>query len=185
MSAPIDALGARRTLFVEANPDLAAALRARFAKRADVTIAEFAAADRAGNLDFHLTSFDQSSSLLRLKKHAEIYPQIVPARTIPVPAKRLDDALAELNLAAARFDLLALDIQGAELMALRGCSGLVERVQAILCEVSFEELYEGCALADEIDAHLGQFGFARVATATPYHPSWGDGFYVRTAALGT
>lgn len=177
--AAYDSLGATRVLFVEANPDLAAGLRARFADRPEVVIGAFAASDRAGSVAFHLTSFDQSSSLLKLKRHAEIYPEIVPTRTIDVPAKRLDDALVELGLAEAPFDFLALDIQGAELMALRGCPDLLGRVRAVNCELAFEELYEGCALAPAIDAHLAMFGFRRVATATPFHPSWGDGFYMR------
>jgi FkbM family methyltransferase len=177
--AQYDALGARRVVFVEANPGLATGLRARFADRPEVTVGEFAAAAENGHADFHLTSFDQSSSLLKLKRHAEIYPEIVAAGTIRVAKRRLDEALAEMGLAGAAFDLLALDIQGAELLALRGAPDLLGRVRAVNCELAFEELYEGCALAPEIDAHLGGFGFVRVATATPYHPSWGDGFYVK------
>jgi FkbM family methyltransferase len=178
--AQYDALAARRVVFVEANPQLAEGLRARFAGRADVTIGEFAAAAENGETDFHLTSFDQSSSLLKLKRHAEIYPEIVAAGTIPVAKRRLDDALAEMGFSTTPFDLLALDIQGAELMALRGAPALLDRVCAVNCELAFEELYEGCALAPEIDAHLAGFGFARVVTSTPYHPSWGDGFYVKS-----
>lgn len=174
-----DSMGAQRVVFIEANPQLAKQLRARFATRPDVTICEFAAADENGHADFHLTSFDQSSSLLKLKRHAEIYPEIVAAGTIQVIKRRLDDALAETGLADAAFELLSLDIQGAELMALRGAPTLLGRVRAVNCELAFEELYDGCPLATEIDAHLAAFGFARVATATPYHPSWGDGFYVR------
>lgn len=183
--AAYDAMGAQRVVFVEANPDLAAGLRARFKDRPEVTVGEFAASDRAGRATFHLTSFDQSSSLLELKRHRDIYPEIVPAGTVEVHAKRLDDALVELGLGAARFDLLALDIQGAELMALTGCPDLLGRVRAINCELAFEELYAGGALAPAIDAHLATFGFRRVSTATPFHPSWGDGFYVRGSASET
>jgi len=177
--ATYDAMGVGRVVFVEANPNLADALRARFASRPNVSIFAFAAGEAPSEAEFHLTSFDQSSSLLKLKRHAEIYPEIVETGTIKVPVRRLDDALADAGFAAARFDLLNLDIQGAELMAMRGCPDLVGRVCAINCELAFEELYEGCALAPQIDAHLAGFGFVRVATATPYHPSWGDGFYVK------
>ncbi len=173
------AMGATRIVLVEANPDLAADLRRNFAADPAVTVVAIAAGETDGEADFHLTSFDQSSSLLKLKRHADIYPEIVAAGTIRVPVRRLDGALEELGLGTARFDLLSLDIQGAELMALRGCPDLLARVAAVNCELCFEELYEGCALAPDIDAHLAQFGFARVATATPYHSSWGDGFYVR------
>ncbi len=177
--ATYKAMGATRIVLVEANPALAEALRETFAGDPAVSIAAIAAGEADGEADFHLTSFDQSSSLLKLKRHAEIYPEIVAAGTIRVPVRRLDGALAGMGMGTARFDLLSLDIQGAELMALRGAPDLLARVAAVNCELCFEELYEGCALAPDIDAHLGGFGFTRVATATPYHSSWGDGFYVR------
>lgn len=177
--ATYKALGATRIVLVEANPELARALEKTFAGDPAITIASVAAGEADGEADFHLTSFDQSSSLLKLKRHADIYPEIVASGTIRVPLRRLDGVLAGLGLGTARFDLLSLDIQGAELMALRGCPDLLARVSAVSCELCFEELYEGCALAPDIDAHLAKSGFARVATTTPYHSSWGDGFYVR------
>jgi FkbM family methyltransferase len=177
--ATYKAMGASRIVLVEANPGLAESLRRTFAGDLAITVAAVAAGEADGEADFHLTSFDQSSSLLKLKRHAEIYPEIVASGTIRVPVRRLDGVLAGLGLATARFDLLSLDIQGAELMALRGSPDLLARVSAVCCELCFEELYEGCALAPDIDAHLAKFGFTRVATTTPYHSSWGDGFYVR------
>lgn len=177
--ATYKALGARRIVLVEANPALAAELREAFAGDPAFAIAAVAAGESDGDADFHLTSFDQSSSLLKLKRHAEIYPEIVAQGTIRVPVRRIDRILDELGLAAEPFDLLSLDIQGAELMALKGAPSLLRRVHAINCELCFEELYEGCALAGDIDAFLGEQGFMRVATAAPYHSSWGDGFYVR------
>ena len=79
--------------------------------------------------------------------------------------------------------MLSFDIQGAELLAFQGSINLLKHIEAINTEVNFEELYEGCALIDQIDDFLNLHGFQRVKTTTPYHPSWGDAFYVKKTII--
>jgi hypothetical protein len=76
-----------------------------------------------------------------------------------------------------------MDIQGAELLALQGAVETLQSIDAINTEINYEELYEGCALVHQLDDFLAHQGFTRVATVTPYHPSWGDAFYVRNDRL--
>ena len=110
-------------------------------------------------------TFDQSSSILPLKRHLEVYPEIVETGVIEVPARTLDGLLTELGRGPADFNLLVLDVQGAELLVLRGATAALEGCDAVVAEVSFEELYEGCALAADLDAFLGERGFERIATS--------------------
>jgi len=70
-------------------------------------------------------------------------------------------------------------VQGAERMVLEGAGELLRHVDLVSLEVNFEELYEGCAQIEAIEAMLGDKGFRRVALASPYHPSWGDAVYAR------
>ena len=51
----------------------------------------------------------------------------------------------------------------------------------MLSEINFAELYDGCALAPELDGFLADRGFRRVATSCFHHPTWGDALYLRTA----
>jgi FkbM family methyltransferase len=51
-------------------------------------------------------------------------------------------------------DLLWMDLQGAELMALRGAARVLERVRAIYVEVTFRPMYEGQPLFHEVHRHL-------------------------------
>lgn len=166
-------------VFVEANPDLATALRKRFASETDVVVIEAAASQQAGEATFNITSMDQSSSLLPLKEHANLYPKIGVDRQITVRTERLDALLAEHGVDPAALNFVAMDIQGAELMALRGAEDLLAHIQALQIEVNYKELYDGCALIGEIDAYLNGFGFIRVMTTTPYSDTWGDALYVR------
>lgn len=172
-------LGFKRILFVEANPEVFRRLHARIGGEEGVILANVAVSDRSGTVQLNVTSMDQSSSILPLKTHAEIYPSIRVVNTVEVRALTIDELLSELQLDPADFNYLNLDIQGAELMALRGAARTLQHIEAVNTEVNFAELYAGCALIKQLEEHLAGHGLNRVALARPYHPTWGDGFYVR------
>jgi len=122
-----------------------------------------------------------ASSILSIKHHADVFPDITETAQIRVPAQTLDGLLAERQYAANAFNIAVLDIQGAELLALRGATGLLERLEGLLVEINFAELYENCAQIEDIDDFLAARGFVRVMTMSPYKSSYGDAFYLRTA----
>lgn len=170
-------------LLIEANPDVFERLQNNLAGVENMVAIQCAISDRPGTVQFHITSNDQSSSILPLKQHQDIYPNIQEVDQIEVLAITLDDLLEDLQLDPGEFNVLNLDIQGAELLALKGATHLLQHLDAIYTEVNYQELYEGCALINEIDDFLDQFGFERVETVTPYHPSWGDAFYVKKPVI--
>jgi len=173
-------------LLIEANPGLVERLRSMAATLAGVTVAHCAINDADGPIDLHVASVDEASSLLPLKLHQDIYPDIVETDVITVPGLRLDQLMETLALATADFNILCVDIQGAELRALRGATRTLEAIDALTVEINFDELYDGCAQVEDIDTFLGDRGFDRVATMTPFHPTWGDALYVRRDfALGS
>jgi hypothetical protein len=55
--------------------------------------------------------------------------------------------------------LLKLDVQGYEMEALRGASGLLSSFKLLQVELSFVRLYEGGPLFNEIVAFLAERGF--------------------------
>lgn len=177
-------MGFRPILFIEANPDLAAALRQKTSGDPDVIVVNCAASDADGETTLRITSNDLSSSILPLKMHREYYPSIDESRQVTVRARRVDSLLAELKLDPARFNFLHLDIQGAELMALRGAKDTLGHIEALVTEVNFEELYEGCGLFDDLDEYLRAGGFVPSTITCPFHSSWGDAFYSRKVPAG-
>jgi FkbM family methyltransferase len=178
-------LGAKHVLLVEANPALIDGLRSMAGTIPGVTIAHCAINDADGPVDLRIATDDASSSILPLKLHQRMYPHVVESAVVQVPGARLDGLMDALGLDRADFNILCLDIQGAELRALRGAARTLEGIEAVSVEINFEELYEGCAQVEDIDDFLGDRGFDRVATLTPYHSSWGDALYVRrNFALG-
>jgi FkbM family methyltransferase len=174
-----DAMRAERVMFIEANPAVYARLAAAMRERAHVTTVNRAISDKNGKVQLHLASFDQSSSLLPLARHREVYPQILAAGTTDVDATTLDALVQELGFSASEFNFLNVDVQGAEAMVLRGAINVLRHIEGINIEVNFSELYRGGAQIEDIDDLLEAAGFRRVATLSAYHESWGDAFYVR------
>jgi FkbM family methyltransferase len=182
-AATYQAMGLKNVLFIEANPTVFQRLQTNLSSYPEMNAVNYAIGNTNGDVTLHITSMDQSSSILPLKLHREIYPNIEENAQIVVPGKTLDTLLEDLDQHPGDFNLLNIDIQGAELLALQGATGLLRYIDAINTEVNFQELYAGCALIEQIDQFLEQQGFRRVATTTPYHPSWGDAFYVRQPTI--
>lgn len=123
-------------------------------------------------LTLHVTSNGQSTSLLPLSLHRQRYPDITVTSTSLIETTTIDS----LGLSV---DMLNLDIQGAELEALKGATRTLAGVQWIYTEISIEELYEGQPLEDEISDWLAARGFTQTFRAlTDY--GWGDCLYVRS-----
>jgi len=181
-------MGFAKIVYVEANPALIPGLREKARPHGGkVVIVHAAASDVDGVVRLRVTSMDQSSSILPLAKHKEIYPSIREVCQVEVRGRRLDTLLAEEGLSAEDFNVLNLDIQGAELMALRGATRLLAGIEALNTEVNLQELYQGAGLLGELERFMDKQGFGRAAMVTPWHPSWGDAFYVRkkVVTMGT
>jgi len=73
---------------------------------------------------------------------------------------------------------LNLDLQGAELLALRGLGEMLWWFEYVYVEVNERELYQGCPLVREIDDYLSRFGFSGMEVKMTNH-GWGDKFYRR------
>jgi FkbM family methyltransferase len=129
--AVYDRLGAERVVFIEANPQVHARLAAAMRTRPGVICVQRALSDRAGILQPHLASFDQSSSLLPLALHRRVYPEIAPAGVVDVPASTLDELMAELNFGETPFELLVVDVQGAEGLVLKGAEKTLRQTRAV------------------------------------------------------
>jgi FkbM family methyltransferase len=76
------------------------------------------------------------------------------AQPTHMQAVRLDRLLPNKT-----FDLIKLDVQGAELDVLRGGPGVVSRAQALLMECALEPYNDGAPLVDEVIDFCASIGF--------------------------
>ena len=122
----------RKVVAVEANPATFELLRMNVVLNGlqNMEIYNFAAGDRDGDVTFLTSELNSGGSGVEIGERgmeAGIYDK--PVR-IEVPMKRLDDVFQ-----GTYFDLIVMDIEGSEALALRGMSRLVGRSRALLVEV--------------------------------------------------
>lgn len=127
---------------------------------------------------FNITNNNQSSSILELDLHSQHHPEIFVTDTICVKSKRMDTIIDEYNIDINNYDFLNIDIQGAELLALKGFGDMISNFKYIYTEVNSNFLYKDCALIDEIDHYLAYYGFKRLETFMT-DAEWGDALYVK------
>jgi len=168
-----------KTLLIDANPTAVERLQENFGDRPNIQVVQAAIANHNGTVTLHLTSLESSSSILPWQQYSKIYPNIKETQQLTLPSRTLDTLLRELHLCTTDFNILILDIQGAELLALEGATQLLNTLDAIYTTVHYQELFKGGALAEQVDRFLTDYQFQRVADETPYHPAWGEAFYVR------
>jgi FkbM family methyltransferase len=115
----------------------------------------------------------ESSSILKPKKHLELYPDITFDRIEQVEMKRLDD----YNF--TKYNLLNIDVQGYELQVLWGGKKTLQYIDYVYCEVNRGEIYENNAYIEDIDDYLSKFSFKRVETNWWLDHDWGDALYLK------
>jgi FkbM family methyltransferase len=174
-----DEAGAAEVVWVEANPEVCAALERGLSNPGHRAIQAVIADAADIEVDLYVTNNRRSSSLLPMHLHAVEHPGIVVTNTERLKTTTVDALCARAGISP---DLLVLDLQGAELLALRGASQTLARVTALYTEVSTAELFRGCALLHELDEFLD--GFVRVDTVMTPH-QWGEALYLARRAVAS
>lgn len=136
--------------------------------------------DRDGDdVEFNISNNGQSSSVLEFGTHSVEHPWVHYVDKIRATSVIIDTFMNENQIDATKLNFWNFDIQGAELMALKGATQSIQYADAIYLEVNEKELYVNCGLIHEIDAYLLAHGFSRVLTHMTVH-GWGDALYIRT-----
>jgi FkbM family methyltransferase len=129
-------------------------------------------------ITFNISNNVQSSSVLEFGTHSKEHPGVVYVDKIVGKSITLDTFVKRNSIDAKKLNFWNFDIQGAELMALKGSIQIIKDVKAIYLEVNEKELYKNCGLIGEIDAFLSTYNFKRVETYMTRW-GWGDALYIR------
>ena len=172
-------IGIDRVLWIEANIDNMPIIFQKINSHPLMAAANFAAGRKSDvKVNLNCANNGESSSILEFGTHALHYPHIKFNEKKSVTQLRLDDYFERSGLQANKFNFLNLDIQGYELECMRGASKLLNSIKYVYTEVNTENVYGNCALIDEIDSYLAQYGFKRVITKV-LNQGWGDAFYTK------
>lgn len=148
--------------------------RLQFNPPIEIKIINACVSDCEEEVMFNITNNGQSSSMLELGTHIQEHPDVYIVRREKMKTQRLDKLITAIDYPY----FLNMDIQGAELKALKGMGDLLKNCIAVYTEVNVKELYKGCALLPEIDAYLESVGFTGVEEQISGH-GWGDKLYLR------
>lgn len=166
--------GINRVVWIEANPDIFQILKRNVSKLPENEAFNICAGDEEKDVILHESNnAGQSSSILELGTHKKGHPTVHYVRDIPVKMFRLEDFLGNIDMTGINF--LSMDIQGAELLALKGMGKLLEQFNWVYIEVNKEYVYKGNGLVGEVDNYLRTFGF-RVKEEKWTKQNWGDQF---------
>ncbi|MBU0545040.1 MAG: FkbM family methyltransferase [Proteobacteria bacterium] len=150
----------------------------------------FALSDHKGFEDFCITVSPGNTSLFKPgKRLKEIDPDGASLKsTKKVEVMPVDEWLKENGNHS--IQLIKLDIQGAELLALRGAENVLKNsVLAVYTEILFNPLYEGGALYSDIDLCLRNYGFVLYDIFKPKYNSngllmWGNAIFLNSNKFG-
>lgn len=170
--------GASRIFWIEANRELVKRNISKLPQPQNIMIEAVVSEFDGETVELNISNNSQASSILKLGLHKKLFPGVRYVDSIVKSTKKLD-TLYKNYCNDANIDLLNLDTQGAELLALRGFSENLHKVNTIYTEINTKHVYKDCALLKNLDEYLSQFNFSRVETEMWKDHPWGDAFYLK------
>ena len=159
----------------ECNPESIPVCRENIKNIPEIELIEFAVSDSCGFIDFYATdmekSFDKNigaSSALCYRNQTQ-YIQ----KKISVPATTLKQFVKDKNI--SNIDLLCLDLQGYEKIALDGLGEDIQKVKYIISEITFDSFYHNDILFDEYKTFLEKKQFQFIEKVS--YDKFGDALF--------
>jgi FkbM family methyltransferase len=180
--APFKEMGVSNFVFIDANPDVIPSLQSTLGE--DCIILNYLISDKDNEIyTFNIANHAQSSSILKFDKHTIYHPEYSNVvKTIQLSSITLDSLIIHEKLNMSLYNFLMMDIQGAEMMALRGFEKNLRYIDYIYTELNFDSMYEGCCLEPQFTQYLESKDYKLVSFFDTGY-GWGDGLYIKQNLL--
>jgi FkbM family methyltransferase len=114
--------------------------------------------DKSGQAQMHRNEHTPASSLLNLGEvHCRHYAYAKATKPETVHVERLDDIAARIEIKKPL--MIKIDVQGFEDNVIAGGTETIRESKILIVETSFDELYQGQCLFDDIYERLKKLGF--------------------------
>jgi FkbM family methyltransferase len=153
-------------------PNLRAACR-MMGHAPNVIVIPVAIAEKDGCAEFHINSFEESSSLLPINEDAlQTWVGVEKLKVesvVTVPTVRLDTFMDLLGI--REIDFLKIDTQGTDLAVLRSAGSRLRDIEKITLEVEVAPVrfYSGAPSKDEVLRFLDEAGFTLTEVESQTH----------------
>lgn len=165
-----------KILWIEALPEKVELCKNKYS---NIRIENAIVSDKIEDVIFNVSNNGQSSSILNFGLHSQYHPHVNYVKSFKSKTSLLKDIIPKYKI---DFNFLNFDIQGAELKALKGMENYLHNVEYLYTEVNSDYVYKECALVNELDDYLINFGLVRIETCwTKY--KWGDAFYIKKSLI--
>jgi FkbM family methyltransferase len=121
----------------------------------------------------------QSSSLLAPAKHIDLFPWCKFDNQIEVKTETIHHFCLDQKI--TKIDFIHLDVQGAELMVLKGAGDMINKISAIWLEVENVALYKDQPLRKNVEVFMKENNFVLIKFRTGGFS--GDQFYIQKKFL--
>lgn len=181
-------LGAKQVIWIEPNPDVFKEMEV-FLSRAGASVESNAFEYAASNVDHEKVDFNiyygpdagylkgnkGCSSLLKANgRFLEWYQNTIQVETIT-----LDTLISENEFEYDNFQLLNMDVQGAEMLVLQGAERVLENVKYVTTEATWSNPdYVDNVMYDELKLFLESRGFVEKQIIN-HTENWGDVLFVK------
>lgn len=147
-------------------------------KNNNVKAYNFALGEKEDEMEMNVSQHTPSSSLLKMSDlHLRLYNIAKHKAIEKVKIKALDNIADELNIAGQNY-LVKIDVQGFEDKVLKGGYNTIKNAQIIQIEMTYQELYKGQFLFDDIYKILIEMNFDFSGNISQkYNPSDGKLVY--------
>lgn len=161
----------QKVVFIEGDPEIFATMMSRLLNFPGQIGICALLSDSEGLVDFHFASNEgASSSILKPGRHLTHKPKITFNEARQLKTRTLD------SLGLGKFDLIVIDVQGAEAKVIAGGLETISKAKALWVEVNVGRMYEGDSNSSEIVNILREH-FVPVWMNMGVH-YWGDALFV-------
>lgn len=153
-------------VWIEPMPGIFEVLAGQISIHPDQVAYQYLVTDQDGaEYDFGIANNQaQSSSIFPFAQHREIWPDVDYIGSMKLKSTTLKTIIERHELNIGVLNTLIMDVQGAELLVLKGAGDYVDRFRHIRCEAADFEIYEGCCQLKDLDDYLIPRGFKRTQT---------------------
>lgn len=177
-----------QVMWIEPIPEVFATLQERLSRYPRQSACQYLVTDQDGaEYAFNIANNGgASSSILDFKLHKDVWPDIAYERTITLRGTTLASLLKKEGTNPADYPALVMDVQGSELLVLKGAEAVLPAFRFIKTEVADFEAYAGCCQLRDINAFLKPRGFRELSrrrfAERPAGGSYYDIVYERRSA---
>lgn len=158
--APVYDWFQKKTIWIEANPKIIPDLKDNVYQFPFQKVIQALLSDKDGDyIDFYISSNDSASSSIFEFGKKSIEQNLKMVSKIKLRSCKLDTIVKNEPIEILDYDFWVIDLQGAELLALKGAMESLRKCKSILVEVSKNEYYKNAVNWEELKKFLNQNDF--------------------------